>query len=154
LDDRYAINVAKTELREGYKNGDVERILAVFADSFTDMTEGQPTFFGVEAKAVRRARLEKLFHGHHVEMSQVIIDIVVSGDIAIEHGWHGLTLRPKAGGPITTRRTRYMEAWWRSADGAWRIVLFLDNADQKPQLAEQVLLALRADPAAPEFDKG
>jgi hypothetical protein len=29
LDDRYAINAAKTELREGYKNADVERILSV-----------------------------------------------------------------------------------------------------------------------------
>jgi hypothetical protein len=57
LDDRYAINAAKTELREGYNNADVERILSVFAESFTDMTSGQPSFFGVDAKTVLRARL-------------------------------------------------------------------------------------------------
>src|SRR5918996_5350619 len=44
LDDRYAINAAKTELREGYKNADVERILSVYADAFTDMSDGQPSF--------------------------------------------------------------------------------------------------------------
>lgn len=44
LDDRYAINAAKTKLREGYNNADVERILSVFADGFTDMTDGQASF--------------------------------------------------------------------------------------------------------------
>ncbi len=45
LDDRYAINAAKTELREGYNNADVERILAVFADGFTDLSAGQASFY-------------------------------------------------------------------------------------------------------------
>jgi hypothetical protein len=32
-DHRYAINLAKAELREGYKDADVERILSVFSET-------------------------------------------------------------------------------------------------------------------------
>lgn len=38
--DEYAISVAKTEYREGYNTGDLERVLSVVADSFSNMSEG------------------------------------------------------------------------------------------------------------------
>lgn len=123
-------------MREGYRNADVNGILALFADDFTDMREGQATFWGVDAKAVFRAHLERLFREHEVELTPVIIDIAISGDLAIEHGWHRLTRRPKAGGQIEVKRTRYVEVWRRGANGVWQIVLFMDNADQTPELVE------------------
>src|SRR6059058_284625 len=55
--DEYGISVAKTEYREGYNTGDVERILSVFADSFTNMSEGEPSFYGDEAKQALRQQL-------------------------------------------------------------------------------------------------
>jgi ketosteroid isomerase-like protein len=136
LDDRYAINVAKAEMREAYRNADVNGILALFADDFTDMREGQATFWGVDAKAALRVHLERLFREHAVELTPVIIDIAVSGDLAIEHGWHRMTRRPKAGGQTEIKRTRYVEVWRRGANGVWQIVLFADNADQTPELVE------------------
>lgn len=139
LDDHYAINLAKTELREGYNNGDIERVLAVFSDCFTDMTDGQASFWNVDAKKVQRSRLEQLFREHEVELTPVVIGIDVSGDLAVEHGWHHLKSRPKAGGVVEVRSTRYVEVWKRAASGAWQIILFLDNADQTPELAQQPL---------------
>lgn len=153
LDDHYAINVAKTELREGYNTGDVERILAVFADSFTDMRTGQASFYGVDAKTVLRARLEKLFREHDVEMTPLIFDIAISGDLAVEYGWHRMTLHPKAGGPMDVRRSRYAELWRRNRNRAWQIAFFIDNADQEPELVEHALLALSAAPATQKVDK-
>ncbi len=147
MDDHYAINVAKTELREGYNSGDVERILAVFADSFTDMRTGQASFYGADAKTILRARLEKLFREHDVEMTPLIFDIAISGDVAVEYGWHRMTLRPKGGGSIDVRCTRYAEVWRCSANRAWQIAFFIDNADQEPELLEHALLALSAAPA-------
>ncbi|MGH9664333.1 MAG: hypothetical protein ACRD9L_07920, partial [Bryobacteraceae bacterium] len=49
------------------------------------------------------------------------------------------TLRPKSGGPAQTSRTRYMQTWVRDPHGAWRIVVFIDNPDRKPELAEDVV---------------
>jgi ketosteroid isomerase-like protein len=147
LDDQYAINVAKTELREGYNTGDVERILAVFADSFTDMRTGQASFYGVDAKTVLRASLEKLFRENHVKMTPVIVDITISGDVAVEYGWHRMTLQPKSGGPMDVTRSRYAELWRRNPNSGWQIVFFIDNADQEPELVEHALDALSAAPA-------
>jgi hypothetical protein len=36
----YEINVAKSNFRETYNAGNVDRLLAAFADEFTDMTAG------------------------------------------------------------------------------------------------------------------
>jgi hypothetical protein len=60
MNDIYAVNAAKTELREGYNTADVDRILSVFADAFTDMSDNLPSFrssSGPNAKTVLRARL-------------------------------------------------------------------------------------------------
>jgi ketosteroid isomerase-like protein len=151
LDDRYAINAAKTKLREGYNNADVEEILSVFADGFTDMTAGEPTFFGVDAKTVLRGKLEKLFRDYEVDLAPIIMDIAIAGDLAIEYGWHVLTLRSKAGGPPEIKRRRYAEMWNRDSNLAWHIVFVMDNGDQKPELVEDLLLKLSAEPTA--FDK-
>jgi ketosteroid isomerase-like protein len=153
LDDRYAINAAKTELREGYKNADVERILSVYADAFTDMSDGQPSFFGADAKLVLRAKLEKLFREYQVEWVPIIIDITTAEAVAVEYGWHELTLRPKAGGPAELKRTRYVHVWNRDRDNSWQIVLFIDNIDQKAELAEDQLTKLGATVVAEEQDK-
>src|SRR3974390_733074 len=45
MDDVYAINLAKTILREGYNEGDPERVLSVYDDTFADMSFGMPSFY-------------------------------------------------------------------------------------------------------------
>ena len=45
---------------------------------------------------------------------------------------------------MTLRRTRYVEVWSRDPQLGWRIVLFIDNRDQEPELMEEVLLQLAA----------
>ena len=42
MDDAYAIRLAKTEVREAYRTGNVNRLLGVFADSFSDLSVGLP----------------------------------------------------------------------------------------------------------------
>jgi ketosteroid isomerase-like protein len=148
LDERYAINAAKTEMREAYNHADVERILAIYADILTDMSDGQPSFYGPDAKPALRARLENLFREYHVEFVPTVIGVRVAGDLAVDYGWHSLTLRPKAGGPPVGRRTRYFEIWNRDALGLWRIVVFTDNADQQAQLLDEVLMACGEQPSA------
>ncbi|HET6216205.1 MAG TPA: hypothetical protein VFE27_04240 [Acidobacteriaceae bacterium] len=147
MDDIYAINAAKPEVREGYNDADVDRILSVFADAFTDMSEKLPTFQsfdGQDAKTVLRARLQKLFREYKVELTPIIIEIKVAGELAIEHGWHRMKLFPKVNGAPELRRTRYVEVWNRDPQLGWRIVLFMDNTDQEPALVEDVLLGLGA----------
>jgi len=134
MDDVRAIELLKTEFREGYNNGDVDRVLAVFADGFIDMSAGQPGFYGPEAHVHMRKRLTELFAAYHVRMFMMIADIAAAGDIATDWGWHKLWLTPKSGGPTRFIRLRYSEQWTKQ-DGQWRIFLLLTASDLEPQMA-------------------
>jgi len=136
MDDKYAINVAKTIYREAHEKGDVEKLLSVFGtNGFTDMSGGQPSKYGQEARTVLRDRATQLFAEYTVRLNVIIIDVVIQGgDTARDHGWHEWILTPKAGGPAVRRRDRYFELWNREADAAWRISLFLNNTDVQEQV--------------------
>ena len=135
MDAKYAINLAKTTYREAYEQGDVEKLLSVFVtDGFTDMSDGQPSKYGQEARTVLRSRAEQLFADYRVKLNIIIIDVVIEGDTARDYGWHEWIFTPKAGGPVVRRRDRYFELWTREPDGFWRISFFLNNADVRERI--------------------
>lgn len=129
MDDTYAINVVKTEYREGFNTGDAERVLSAFSPEFTDMSAGRPSRYGSDAGVKLRRHLEGLFRDYHARLNVIIIAISVVGSTAFDYGWHELTLTPKAGGESTYRRTRYLEVWNKQPDQKWRISRYMDNAD-------------------------
>ena len=87
MNDVYEINVAKAEFREAYNTGNVDRLLAVFADEFTDMSAGVPSFFGTDAKSVFRSRMTKLLQQYEATLTVTIIAIRVLDNSAFDYGW-------------------------------------------------------------------
>lgn len=142
MDDRYVINAAKTRLCGSYGLGNVEEILSFFADAFTDLSEGQPTLAHIDAKTVLKARLEKLLRENAVELSPIIIEVKLADGMAVDYGWHVMTLRPRSGGPTETRQTRYTEIWEHDPALGWRIVVYIDNNDHERVLIDDTLRAL------------
>lgn len=134
MTDEEAISLAKTEFREAYNTGDVGRLLNVFADSFTNMSQGEASFYGAEGKAALRLRATNLFREFTAKSEVIIIGIVVLGDKAYDWGWHKLTLIPKSGGEPLTQRSRYLEIWQKNQAGKWQIKIFLDNQDHAPEM--------------------
>ena len=131
----YAINIAKTEFREGYNTGDIDRVASVFnAGGFTDMSEGEPSKYGAEAAAVLRERLAELFSTYSVRMTPIIIDIVVTGNSAYDYGWHEFILTPKSGGEPVRKRQRYFELWNRDGNGKWKIAMYFTNSDVREEV--------------------
>lgn len=141
MDDAYAIRLAKTEFRDAYNQGNVRRVLAVFADAYSDMSAGLASFYGTEAKTVLKHRLKKLFAKYRAELAVTIISIRIQGPLAFDWGWHKLTLTPKKGGRSITTRTRYLEIWQKDAAGTWKIAIFFDNLDVPPQMPPKEVLA-------------
>ena len=136
MNDIYAINAAKAEFREGYNTGDVDRLLSIFADGFTDLSADVPSFFGDEAKSVLRSRTANLFQNYRATLVVTITSIRVVQTTAYDFGCHTFTLVPRKGGePITSRR-RYFELWHKGADAKWRIELFIDNPDLPPAMPD------------------
>lgn len=139
MNDVYQINVAKAEFREAYNSGSVDRLLALFADEFMDMSAGVPIFSGADAKSVLRSRMAKLFEQHQATLIVTIMAIRVFGTTAFDYGCHTLTLAPRDGGkPITTRQ-RYFETWRRNSNGEWKIDLYIDNMDVAPAMPDAEL---------------
>jgi len=129
MDDVYAINVGKSNYREGFNTADVERVLSVFAPEFTDMSSLRPTRYREDAGAKLRRFLAQLFVEYEAELKVIVLGISVFGNNAFDYGWHELTLKPRDGGEPVYRRTRYFELWSRQPDGDWRISRFMDNQD-------------------------
>ena len=149
MDDVYAIRLRKTELREAYEVGSVNRVLSVFADQYSDMSVGLASFYGAEAKAVLRHRVSNLFARYHARLAVTIISIRVQGALAFDWGWHKLTLTPKGNGRSITKRTRYLEVWQKEANGNWKIAIFLDNVDVPPQMPPKEVLSKMVATARP-----
>jgi ketosteroid isomerase-like protein len=139
MDDVYAINLAKTTLREGYNEANPERVLSVYDDAFADMSFGMPSFYYSDAKGVFRARLQRLFRDYIASMKVIIIDVVVNGDRGFDWGWHVLDLTSKTDGTVLRVRSRYFETWRRDATRGWVITSFIDNLDQPPRMPEDVI---------------
>jgi ketosteroid isomerase-like protein len=139
MDDVYAINLAKSNFRDGFNEGDAERVLSVYDDAFADMSFGMPSFYYSDARDVFRARLTRLFEDYTASMKVIIIDVVLNGDRALDWGWHVLDLTSKTDGAVQQVRTRYFETWRRDAARGWLVTSFIDNLDQKPQLPEDLI---------------
>ena len=136
MDDQTAILTAITEYREAFNTGDVDRLLSVFSDAYTDMSFGVPSFFGDEAPQVLRHRMTRLFEEYRAEMKISVIVVNVTGETANDFGWHILTLTPKSGGAAITTRQRYFELWAKQANGAWKIRFYMDNPDLPPAMPD------------------
>ncbi len=141
MDDRYTINAAKTEIREGYNTGSVDRILAQLSPGYTDLSDGFPSCARDEARAVLRARLDVLFAENQVEFAPITADINLLATTALVYGWHHMTLIPKSGVSRIQRRTRFVEIWQR-LDAGWKLGLLIDNTDPSPTLASETVAAL------------
>ena len=129
MDDVYAINLAKTEIREGYNTADPDRLLAVADEGLIDFSDHRQSSYSQCGKAALRTHLEALFSKYHARLVPIIIEIKIMGETAVEYGWHELTLTPKAGGEPLYLRTRYLDLWKKDKTGQWKLAIFMDNAD-------------------------
>ena len=148
--DQYAISAAKTRYRDAYNNASIEQLLSIFASSFTDCSEGEPSFYGEEAVHALRMRTRELFRRFEVRMQVIVIDIVVKGDFAYDWGWHKVSLTDKATGNLTETKYRYFETW-KKETGAWKIDYIITNQEHPARmLPEQESVTVRAGTATSE----
>jgi ketosteroid isomerase-like protein len=149
MTDDYLISLAKTEYREGYNTGDIERILSVFNDDLTNWADGDASFYGAEGKQGLREQLQDLFAQYTAEMAVIIIDIGISGGTAFDWGWHKLSLTSKATGEVARTKYRYYETWKKQPGGSWKIDFLISNREHAPRMLRaqrgQTLLVAGAD---------
>jgi ketosteroid isomerase-like protein len=129
MDDLRSINAAKTEFRECYNLSDPSRLLSIADPDLVSFSDGQPSEFGISGLDALKIRLEELFQRFKVELSVIVMEIRIHGDVAHDYGCHAVTLRPKDGGQPIQRKDRYMDVWRRSKEGKWKLWMYMDNLD-------------------------
>ena len=129
MDNLRSINVAKTEFRECFNLSDPSRLLAIADPDLVSFSNGQPSEFETSGLDALRVRLEDLFQRFTVELTAIVIEIRIHGDVAHDYGWHVLKFTPKGEGKPIHRRDRYMDVWRRSKEGKWKLWMYIDNLD-------------------------
>jgi ketosteroid isomerase-like protein len=79
-----------------------------------------------------------MFTSCDVRLVPIIIEVKVFGDVAVDYGWHELTLTPKCGGPPIATRTRYVDIWKKDGAGNWKLSMFIDNMDVPDRVDDAV----------------
>jgi ketosteroid isomerase-like protein len=129
MDDLYAINVLKTEIREAYNTGNPERLLAVLDEDLIHFADTRQSGYGESGREALKEHLSGLFARYDAQLVPIVIEIKLLNDVALEYGWHELTLTPKHGGNPVCTRTRYLDVWKRNKAGEWKLAMYMDNAD-------------------------
>ena len=129
MDDLYAVNVAKTEFREGFNLGDAARILAIADPQLVSFSDGQPSEFGESGLEALEVRLKNLFKRFTASLAVIVNEVRIEGDVAYDYGLHDLTLTPKDGGQPIHRKNRYVDIWRRNKEHHWKLWMYIDNRD-------------------------
>lgn len=129
MDDLYAINVAKTEFREGFNLGDVPRVLAITDPDLVNFSDREPSEFAESGLETFEMRLTNLFERFTVGLRVTVIEIRLQGDVAYDYGWHDWTLTAKDGGQSIRRRDRYVDIWRKDKKNNWKLWMYMDNRD-------------------------
>lgn len=138
MDDLHAINVAKTEFREGFNLGDTSRILALADPDLVNFSDGQSSEFGKSGLEAFETRLANLFKRFTANLVVIVIEIRIRGDVAYDYGWHDLTLTAKNGGEAIRRKDRYVDIWRKNKEGVWKLWMYMDNRDIADTFGEGV----------------
>ncbi len=134
MDDRYAINAAKTEFREAFNAGDANRIIAILDPAFVYMADGHALARGVGAGDAIRAHFRDLLARYEVELFPIIIDIHIESGVAYDYGWHIWKKTPRNGRPTVTTKDRYVDIWRKNSKGEWKLCMYINNTDVPMQM--------------------
>lgn len=108
-----------------YNRGDVDALMRFYTEDFAYMALGQPTGDRQVLERGFRATLAR-FAGH---VAITPDEIHVAGDVAFERGALVMTMTPRDGGAVETRRLRYLNVRRRSASGEWQLWRVMNNVD-------------------------
>jgi ketosteroid isomerase-like protein len=129
MNDLLAINTAKSEYRDAFNFGDVERLRAITDPDIVVFRDGDPSAFGADGLEEVITRLRSLFDCYTAKMVITGMEIQVDGNSANAYGWQDLKLTHKNGTGTIHRRSRYVDVWRKNKEGSWKLLLHIDNQD-------------------------
>lgn len=126
--DEAAIRSGSGEMSNAAGAKDLEKVLTAYADDASMFAPNAPIATGKEA--IRQAWSQFMGSpGYALSWQATKVEVARSGDLGYEVGTYELTLNDAKGKPGTTPG-KYVVVWKKQADGSWKIVADIFNADQ------------------------
>ncbi len=126
--DEAAIGALSAEWSKGMAGKDVAKCVSFYAEDASMFPDRAPIATGKEAiHAVWAALLTT--PGFAGSFKTTKVEVAKSSDVAYETGTFELTTNDKKGKP-QTEKGKYVVVWKRQADGNWKAVADIYNADQ------------------------
>jgi uncharacterized protein (TIGR02246 family) len=127
--DKAAVDAVRNAEMAALNSGNVDSIMAVYAEDVDMMAPGVPTTRGAAAV---RDMLIAMMKDVTLSGSYTTSVVEVSGDVAIDRFAGSLTMTPRAGGPAVTEMIKGLHVLRRQPDGSWKIVQDVWNVDAPP----------------------
>ena len=125
--DRQAIDQVREQEVAAINTGDLS--LGYAADDIITMPPGEPALVG---KAALQAWMEGFMSQATASLSYASTDVIVAGDLAVEHYAGTLTLTPVGGGDSVDEAFKGIHVYQRQADGSWKLTHDIWNLDVPP----------------------
>lgn len=127
-----SIRAMADNFEAGVKAGNVDQVIAIYADDAVLMPPNMPAVIGREAA---KQFWGGMFAMGKAEVDIMIEDISVSGDMAVERGKWALTVMPNGAPSPVQDNGKYLIVW-RNRGGKWQAVSDIWNSDLAPAPAK------------------
>ena len=109
---------------QAFNGGDYARAATVWAPDLDGWSpDGPDDTYAAEQESTRRTPDPK---APRVEFALTVVEVIVSGDLAVVRDQWTQTVAP-AGGAASKTTFRSFEVWRRQPDGSWKIARWIDG---------------------------
>ena len=126
--DEAAVRAASAEWSQATMAKDLEKCLSYYAAEASVFPPNAPVAAGNDARRQFWASMLNT-PGLAVNWTTTRVEVARSGDLAYEAGTYEMTAADKKG-QSQTQKGKYVAVWKKQADGAWKAIADIFNADQ------------------------
>ena len=125
--DKDAVIEVIAKMDTALNTNNLDAFLDLFNDDAVEMPDEEPVLIGIEAI---RARDGDFFANYTDEISQVVEDVKIEGNLAVVRLSHHEEVTPKAGGPTVVYVGKGIVVLEKQGGGHWKISSNIWNLDQ------------------------
>lgn len=125
--DLQAIEQLAADWRSGWLAGDVDALIALFADDPVLLAQGQPAVTGRDAI---RSLYEAVLSEFRFTSETTLNEVDACGDLGYVWSTYRLSATPKGRGNSITSAGKSVFIVRRQRNGTWKIARLIDNGDE------------------------